>query len=89
MVLEHFPSELKSDLSISSLPKYRFLFERLNRIEKQLDENYVTLQMEKAAETKSRQLFYAGNDKVTLGVFKNKQISSITHGIKEEIYLAN
>ena len=43
MVLKHFPSELKSELSISSLPKYRFLFERLNRVEQQLDENFVTL----------------------------------------------
>jgi hypothetical protein len=63
---------LKSELSISSLPKYRFLFERLNRVEQQLEENYVTLYLENAAENKSRQLFHAGNEKVTLGIFKKK-----------------
>ena len=42
-VLKDFPSELKSELIISSLPKYRFLFERLDRVEQQLDENYGVL----------------------------------------------
>jgi hypothetical protein len=41
----HFPSEIKDELKVNSLPKYRWLFERMDRFETQLSEieNYGVL----------------------------------------------
>jgi len=49
LALLHFPNEIKDQLKVNSLSKYRWLFERMDGLEKQLGEieNYGVLQLSK------------------------------------------
>lgn len=60
------PSEVQHELRVASMNKYRWLFERLNRIEVQLKEigNFGTLLLSKAVEQKAALNFPHSNIRV-------------------------
>ena len=60
------PSEVQHELRVASMNKYRWLFERLNRIEVQLKEigNFGTLLLSKAVEQKAALNFPHSNMRV-------------------------